>query len=524
MGLIKGIRNLFGRKRGGASASTDVDEDEAVGPAPALPDLGSNAAIAEEVAPEAASETATLDAAASEPAAVEGPQTWTEAADARRAALGAEMREGRWVQGDRLGEGGMGYVQRATDASGEGRVLKRVNHGPDVDPDQAAAEEETLRYESATYDAVGPHPNLAETYGLAEAGNGAVMGMEMLKGGDGDAMMADLKAAYDARKISHEEYWGAITSMQRDALTGVQHLGESGLVHGDMKPANLMYDETGTAKIIDLGAAGRIGEAGSEAKSHQVNMTPEWAANNVLDKSNDVYAMGQMAHAAVHGEYKDPDRPVDANGERVPESAAEKGNRLYGTRTAEHNDSRGASGWFNRHFGDKEQPKSAAEDYIQQTVTARGAAPDERRARDEAKHQRRDARRQAETGDVDARPYQAQYDGKYRLTADEALAHPFLNESMMDHEGGQAVAAKIIADRAAGVEYGPKRTDLELAQEGNAQSRERVRALRMADTGGVSVDDARASTIAEADGGQMALKAGVNQEILSKVPRAPRSA
>jgi serine/threonine protein kinase len=416
-----------------------------------------------------------------------------------------------WTRGDRLGGGGMGYVQAAKDALGNDRVVKRVAQRGD--PERVADEQATLRHEAESYDRVGAHPNIAETFGYRDQAGG-MLAMERLNGGDGDAMMAQLKAAYDARKISHAEYWGAMTSMQRDALSGLEHMGKHGMVHGDMKPANVMYDESGTAKLIDLGTAADIGTPGSEAKSHQVNMTPEWAANNVLDPTNDVYALGQMAHSAVHGSYHDPGRPVDAAGAPVHESEQEKGMRLFGDRTREHQDSRGAKGWFHRHTGEKEKPKSAAEDFINQTVTARGAAPEARRARGQRRHAR-----SGEEG-----PYQAQYGGKYRLTTEEAAAHPFLNESILEHDEGQAVAARMIADREAGVTYGPKKTDLELAAEGRAASEERVRATRRADTGGVNTHEAiEALTRDDAEVGQMALKASLNEDIRRQVPKARSS-
>jgi serine/threonine-protein kinase len=64
----------------------------------------------------------------------------------------------------------------------------------------------------------------------------------------------------------------------RECLTGLAALHRNGIVHGDIKPSNVMLKRTGNAKIIDLGAAFEL-----ENPPLTRTCTPIYAAPEVLD-------------------------------------------------------------------------------------------------------------------------------------------------------------------------------------------------------------------------------------------------
>ncbi len=71
---------------------------------------------------------------------------------------------------------------------------------------------------------------------------------------------------------------GAAVTIVRDCLAGLKTLHEMGIVHGDLRPANLMVQPDGSVKIIDLGSVVVQGETPRERV-----FTPAYAAPEVLE-------------------------------------------------------------------------------------------------------------------------------------------------------------------------------------------------------------------------------------------------
>src|SRR3972149_5356456 len=64
----------------------------------------------------------------------------------------------------------------------------------------------------------------------------------------------------------------------RDCLSALAALHREGVVHGDIKPSNVMLKRTGSAKIVDIGAAFEL-----ENPPPQRTCTPTYAAPEVLE-------------------------------------------------------------------------------------------------------------------------------------------------------------------------------------------------------------------------------------------------
>lgn len=191
-----------------------------------------------------------------------------------------------------LGKGAYGKVDRY-DAPGQKPVAKKTAFGNGV---------EELKKESEVLDTLGEHENIVQKSKADVGADG--LGLELLQGGNMQDMMDGLEKDYRDGKISHTQYWGSIQHLTKGTLKGVDHMNSKGLVHGDLKPGNVMIDEeTAQPKLIDFGSATKIGEDAPQGQTPLVNTTPEvmGSKDHKVHKNNDVYAVGNMAYRMGEG-------------------------------------------------------------------------------------------------------------------------------------------------------------------------------------------------------------------------------
>ena len=72
---------------------------------------------------------------------------------------------------------------------------------------------------------------------------------------------------------------GIAIAVVRDCLAALAALHREGIVHGDLKPSNIMLKRTGNAKIVDIGSAFEL-----ENVPHPRTCTPAYAAPEVLER------------------------------------------------------------------------------------------------------------------------------------------------------------------------------------------------------------------------------------------------
>ena len=82
---------------------------------------------------------------------------------------------------------------------------------------------------------------------------------------------------------------GVAVAIVRDCLSALAALHREGVVHGDIKPSNVMLKRTGSAKIVDIGAAFEL-----EDPPPQRTCTPTYAAPEVLEGS-DITPLSDLA-------------------------------------------------------------------------------------------------------------------------------------------------------------------------------------------------------------------------------------
>lgn len=149
------------------------------------------------------------------------------------------------VQGT-LGKGAMGTVYAAWDPSISRKVAIKTVRLPDAG--DIDAQEELARFKREAQ-AAGrlTHPNIVGIFDYGETDELAYIVMEFVDG-------HTLKSVID-----REERMGVagIGRVLADVLAGLQYSHERGVVHWDIKPANIMITgDAGQAKIADFGSRG----------------------------------------------------------------------------------------------------------------------------------------------------------------------------------------------------------------------------------------------------------------------------
>jgi len=160
---------------------------------------------------------------------------------------GHELRLGRYVVLERLGEGGAGQVFKAWDQTMARVVaLKTIRQ-------ELLAEPEIIQRFYREMEVVGRlmHPNIVHAYDAGPVGELQVLVMEYVDGTD----LAQLVRTSGPLPV------GTALEYTRQAALGLQYAYEQGLVHRDIKPANLLVrtaesaPQSAVVKILDLGLA-----------------------------------------------------------------------------------------------------------------------------------------------------------------------------------------------------------------------------------------------------------------------------
>ncbi|MHC4779900.1 MAG: protein kinase domain-containing protein, partial [Planctomycetota bacterium] len=186
---------------------------------------------------------------------------------------------------EEIGRGGMGVVYRAFHPQLKRTVaLKVLIAGED------ASEEAITRFhrEAESVAKLGHHPNIVPVYDIGAKGNRHYFAMHFVEGKPLDRLIdegevAPKRGARIARKLAE----------------ALHHAHDHGILHRDVKPANILVDRDGEPQITDFGLAKDVA---SESKMTRSGMTlgtpsympPEQADGRLddIDERSDVYSLG----------------------------------------------------------------------------------------------------------------------------------------------------------------------------------------------------------------------------------------
>ena len=204
----------------------------------------------------------------------------------------------------RLGRGGMGVVDLATDPSGNLVACKRLLlHGS---ADEMHRARHRIRREAAALARLR-HPNIVPLLDVVDDGDDVVLVLPYLPGGT------------LAEQVAHH---GTLSPGQvhvlADALFGaLAEAHRQGIVHRDIKPANVLFDAAGQPFLTDFGVATlRDATGGLTATGAVIGtpefMAPEQARGEAVGPPADVFSLGAtlLFGATGHPPYGRADTPV----------------------------------------------------------------------------------------------------------------------------------------------------------------------------------------------------------------------
>jgi len=195
---------------------------------------------------------------------------------------------GRYEVIDRVGRGGMGVLYRGRDPVLEREVAIKVMSG-DFCGDEGAR---SRFFREARAAARLQHRNIVTIYEFAEDHGTPYIAMEFLRG---SALSARINAEPPLTLVQKLDI---VTQL----CTGLHYAHEQGIVHRDVKPANIWIMGDGTVKLLDFGiakiAASTMTTTGSVLGS-AAYMAPEQVAGREIDGRADVFAAGVVLYELV---------------------------------------------------------------------------------------------------------------------------------------------------------------------------------------------------------------------------------
>jgi eukaryotic-like serine/threonine-protein kinase len=207
------------------------------------------------------------------------------------------MNEGRVIAGQyrlmqRLGAGSMGEVWRALDIHVEREVaLKSLR------PELSANATFVERFRSeAVMLAKLHHPNVASLYNLARESEALYMVMEFVPGPTLDKLLTQRGPLP----------WPQVQGLALMALAGLAHAHAGGIVHRDVKPANMLLTPTGDLKLTDFGIARMVNRSRMTRAGNWVGTmeyaSPEQVRGEAVDGRSDLYALAIVLYELLTGE------------------------------------------------------------------------------------------------------------------------------------------------------------------------------------------------------------------------------
>lgn len=189
-----------------------------------------------------------------------------------------------------IGEGGMSRVFEAEDETLGRRVaLKILNQQYSRD----AMRLEQFRQE-AHITANVTHPNVIKLYSVGYDQGYFYIAMELVGGGSLE------------QRIKREGHLKEAEALRigREVAEGLRAAQQLNLIHRDVKPANILFTEAGTAKVVDFGLAifaNRGSDQSGEIWATPYYVAPEKVIENKEDYRSDIFSLGASLYHAMTG-------------------------------------------------------------------------------------------------------------------------------------------------------------------------------------------------------------------------------
>jgi eukaryotic-like serine/threonine-protein kinase len=202
--------------------------------------------------------------------------------------VGAVLAERYRIEAE-IGVGGMAVVYRASDLELQETVALKVFKQPEADPAALDRFRQELKLSRQLV-----HPNIARLYDIGVHAGLRYISMELLEG-----------ITLETRLLRPIDVSEGLSYLVQ-ACAGLQAAHDRGVIHRDVKPANLFILDDGTVKVMDFGIAKRSAAPGMTVAGMVVG-TPEYMAPEQVQGSGevtpaaDLYALGVVAYEMFTG-------------------------------------------------------------------------------------------------------------------------------------------------------------------------------------------------------------------------------
>lgn len=189
-----------------------------------------------------------------------------------------------------IGAGGMGAVYEGIDTGLQRKIAVKVILRDKAEEDPTFIESFKREAQSA---ARLNSLNIVGVYAFGESEGQPYLVMELVQPDSLDKMMKD--GPMDA---------ATVLKIGRQVAQGLKAAAEQGLVHGDVKPENILINEARDAKLADFGIAALAGAkaaANNEVWGTPYYIAPETLRRQKVDLRADIYSLGATLYHAIAG-------------------------------------------------------------------------------------------------------------------------------------------------------------------------------------------------------------------------------
>jgi hypothetical protein len=198
-----------------------------------------------------------------------------------------QRRFGRYLIQGELGRGAMGAVHLAQDPLIEREVAIKTLL-PDLPPEMMGEVRERFLREARSAGRLN-HPNIVTIFDVGEQDGVAYIAMEVLEGRSLQQMLRDPARLPLA----------TIVNVAAQVAEALDHAQRFGIVHRDVKPANIMVSPAGRAKLTDFGVAhvpsSAMTQTGAALGSPKY-MSPEQVTGQPIDPRSDIFSLGVVLY------------------------------------------------------------------------------------------------------------------------------------------------------------------------------------------------------------------------------------
>jgi serine/threonine-protein kinase len=211
---------------------------------------------------------------------------------------------GRYRVVEALGSGAMGSVFRGQDPRLRRPVaLKTIRLGPELEPERRKVLLDTLTREGVTLARLS-HPNVVAVYDLEDAPDGAFIAMELVEGANLEGLL------WRRVRLRPDEAVPLGAAIAR----GLAAAHAQGIVHRDVKPANVLLGRDGSIKVTDFGIAGYLAAASDETDTvfgTPGYLPPETLMGQGYGKAGDLFSLGVLLYRCLTGVSPFPGEQVE---------------------------------------------------------------------------------------------------------------------------------------------------------------------------------------------------------------------